>query len=215
MRDNAILLRAKQNVIDYGCRALADGLLIGTAGNFSVRLDDAIVITPSAVPYEAMTVDQVAVVDLATGELRSGLPPSSETPMHLATYRRYRAGGVVHTHSRFVVALSTVLDVLPAVHYAIVRLGGPVRVAPYARFGTEDLARVAIGGLADRRAVILRNHGALAYGASLAEAYERASVLEWLASTYWYASLAGSPVLLDQQQLDEVAAAQTQRREES
>ena len=202
------LLQVKQDVITYGRRAIKDGLIVGTAGNFSVRIGDVMVITASGVAYNRMRTDQVCVVGVSDGALRSGTRPSSETPMHLATYRAFDGGAVVHTHSPFVVALSCVLDILPAVHYAMARLGGPVRVAPYARFGSDDLASVAIEGLEDRTAVILRNHGALAYGATLSEAYERASILEWLASAYWRASLVGSPKLLDERQLDEVLAAQ-------
>jgi L-fuculose-phosphate aldolase len=113
----------------------------------------------------------------------------------------------VHTHSPFVVALSTVLDELPAVHYAMADLGGPVRVAPYARFGTAQLAAGAAAALAGRSAVILRNHGALTCGPTLARAYERARTLEWLARVYWYARLAGTPRTLSEAALIEVSDA--------
>jgi len=127
--------------------------------------------------------------------------------MHLAVYRATDAGAIVHTHSPFVIALSTVLDELPAVHYAMAGLGGLVRVAPYARFGTQELADAAVAALAGRTAVILRNHGALTYGASLGQAYDRARTLEWLASVYWHARLAGNPRTLTVAQLDEVREA--------
>ena len=96
---------------------------------------------------------------------------------------------------------------LPAVHYAMASLGGPVRVAPYARFGTGGLADSALTALAGRAAVILRNHGALAYGSTLAQAYERAAVLEWLARGYWHARMLGTPRTLDAAALTEVAEA--------
>jgi len=127
--------------------------------------------------------------------------------MHLAVYRATDAEAIVHTHSPFVIALSTVLDELPAVHYAMAGLGGLVRVAPYARFGTRELADAAVAALAGRTAVILRNHGALTYGASLGQAYDRARTLEWLARVYWHARLAGDPRTLTVAQLDEVREA--------
>ena len=96
---------------------------------------------------------------------------------------------------------------LPAVHYAMADLGGPVRVAPYARFGTTQLAASAAAKLAGRSAVILRNHGALACGPTLARAYERARTLEWLARVYWYARLAGTPQTLSEAALAEVSDA--------
>jgi hypothetical protein len=86
-------------------------------------------------------------------------------------------------------------------------LGGPVRVAPYARFGTTQLAASAAAKLAGRNAVILRNHGALACGPTLERAYERASTLEWLARVYWYARLAGAPQTLSDSALAEVSDA--------
>jgi L-fuculose-phosphate aldolase len=210
--DQPNLLQVKRDVIASGRRAIKDGLITGTAGNFSVRVGDVMVITASGVDYDLMKTDEVCVVGVSDGALRSGTEPSSETRMHLATYRACDAGAVVHTHSPFVVALSCVLDVLPAVHYAMAQLGGPVRVAPYARFGTDDLASVAVEGLQDRTAVILGNHGALAYAATLSEAYQRASTLEWLATAYWRASLVGSPKLLDERQLNDVLAAQALRQ---
>jgi L-fuculose-phosphate aldolase len=100
-----------------------------------------------------------------------------------------------------------VLDELPAVHYAMAGLGGLVRVAPYARFGTRELADGAVAALAGRTAVILRNHGALTYGASLGQAYDRARTLEWLARVYWHARQAGNPRTLTVAQLDEVREA--------
>ena len=127
--------------------------------------------------------------------------------MHLAVYRATGAAAVVHTHSPFVIALSTVLDELPAVHYAMADLGGPVRVAPYVRFGTAQLAASAAAKLAGRHAVILRNHGALACGPTLERAYERARTLEWLARVYWYARLAGTPQTLSESALAEVSDA--------
>jgi L-fuculose-phosphate aldolase len=100
-----------------------------------------------------------------------------------------------------------VLDELPAVHYAMAGLGGLVRVTPYARFGTQELADGAVAALRGRTAVILRNHGALTYGATLEQAYDRARTLEWLASVYWHARMAGRPKTLTAAQLDEVREA--------
>jgi ribulose-5-phosphate 4-epimerase/fuculose-1-phosphate aldolase len=95
----------------------------------------------------------------------------------------------------------------PGTPYAMADLGGPVRVVPCARFGTRGLADAAVAGLAGRTAVILRNHGAVAYGATLAQAYSRARTLEWLARAYWHARALAVPSTLTPAQLDEVAAA--------
>lgn len=202
----------RESLVVLSRRMLADGLVEGMSGNISLRSGDLIAITPSGVPYPDLRPADICLVRLSDGTPvpgtgRPGLRPSTETPMHVAIYRATDARGIVHTHSPFVVALSTVLDELPAVHYAMAGLGGPVRVAPYLRFGTQALADAAVTALAGRCAVILANHGAIAYGASAAQAYERARTLEWLARVYWHASQAGIPRTLTTRELGEVAEA--------
>ena len=197
----------RESLVDYARRMVRDGLVDGMSGNLSARAGDLIAITPSGAPYEDMAPADICLVRPGDGSPAGPGRPSTETPMHLAVYRATDAGAIVHTHSPFVVALSTVLDELPAVHYAMAGLGGLVRVAPYARFGTRELADGAVAALAGRTAVILGNHGALTYGASLGQAYDRARTLEWLARVYWHARLAGTPRTLTVAQLDEVREA--------
>ena len=118
----------------------------------------------------------------------------------------------MHTHSAEVIALSAANDELPAVHYAITALGGPVRVAGYTRFGSAGLADAAVAALAGRSAAILENHGAVCYGRTLTEAYDRALLLEWLARVYRLACSYGQPRILSQAELDEVSAESRRRR---
>jgi L-fuculose-phosphate aldolase len=194
----------REGLVDYARRMVREGLADGMSGNLSARAGGLIAITPSGAPYEDMAPADICLVRPGDGSTAAGGRPSTETPMHLAVYRATDAEAIVHTHSPFVIALSTVLDELPAVHYAMAGLGGLVRVAPYARFGTQELADGAVAALAGRTAVILRNHGSLAYGTSLGQAYDRARTLEWLARVYWHARLVGSPRTLTVAQLDEV-----------
>jgi L-fuculose-phosphate aldolase len=202
-----VSLADREGLVGYARRMAADDLAPGTSGNLSVRRGGVMAITPSGMPYEQMTPADICLVRMSDATLESGPRPSTETPMHLALYQASHAAAIVHTHSPFVIALSTVLDELPAVHYAMADLGGPVRVAPYARFGTTQLAASAAAKLAGRSAVILRNHGALACGPTLERAYERARTLEWLARVYWYARLAGTPHTLSESALTEVSDA--------
>ena len=202
-----VSLADREDLVGYARRMAPDDLAPGTSGNLSVRRGELMAITPSGMPYERMTPSDICLVRTSDATLLSGPRPSTETPMHLAMYQASHAAAIVHTHSPFVVALSTVLDELPAIHYAMADLGGPVRVAPYSRFGTGQLAASAAAALAGRSAVILRNHGALACGPTLARAYERARTLEWLARVYWYARLAGTPQTLSESALTEVSDA--------
>jgi L-fuculose-phosphate aldolase len=227
--DEAELGAAREQLVSYSNRLLSDGLALGSAGNISVRLGDTVLITPSSVPYPQMRPEQMCELLLAPGagvsagesglvlggmQLAAAPPPatSSETPMHLAIYASSSAGAVVHTHSPEVIALSAVFDKLPAIHYAIHALGGTVRVAPYTRFGSEGLAQAAVLALDGRRAAILANHGAICYGKTLAQAYDNALLLEWLARTYRLARMLGEPTILTDEQLEEVGAEARRRR---
>jgi L-fuculose-phosphate aldolase len=206
----------RERLVRYGVRMLDDGLAIGSAGNMSERTGDQVLITPSGIPYRDLQAADICVVDLlgdSAARPSSAAVPSTETPMHLAIYAATEARAVVHTHSPEVIALSAVCDELPAIHYAIVSLGGPVRVARYTRFGSADLARAAVAALDGRTAAILQNHGAVSYGPTLAEAYDRALLLEWLARVHRLAwSRAGGrggrmePRILTEAELSEVRA---------
>ena len=204
---DGVSLADREDLVAFARRMAPDDLAPGTSGNLSLRRGGLIAITPSGMPYEQMTPADICLVRTSDAALLSGPRPSTETPMHLALYQASHATAIVHSHSPYVVALSTVLDELPAVHYVMADLGGPVRVAPYARFGTTQLAAGAAAKLAGRNAVILRNHGALACGPTLDRAYERACTLEWLARVYWYARLAGAPQTLSESALAEVSDA--------
>ena len=212
--DSDGLQAARAELVSYSARLLADGLAVGSAGNMSVRCGDLVAITPSGIGYAEMRPEDVCLVAMDGTEPREGNQetPSTETPMHLAIYAAANAGAVVHTHSPEVIALSAAREELPAVHYAITGLGGPVRVAPYVRFGSDGLAAAAVEALDGRSAVILRNHGAVTYGRDLTQAYDRALLLEWLARTYRLALSYGEPSILSAAELDEVTAESRRRR---
>jgi L-fuculose-phosphate aldolase len=196
---------ARAALVRYGQRLVADRLVVGSAGNISARVGDRIVMTPSGLNYDQVTADSVNVLD-ADGTILAGTGKrSSEWPMHRKIYDLTPATAVVHTHSAFSVAVGAICDEIPAVHYSVLRLGGPtVRVAPYTTFGSDGLAGNVAAALADRFAALLQNHGAIAYGSSLEEAYDRVQLVEWLAEVYWRARLAGTPRVLDSAELDDV-----------
>jgi len=202
----------RERLVSYSNRLLDDGLAVGSAGNMSVRAGDEVLITPSGIPYRDLEAADICVVGLDGTQRGGTAEPSSETPMHLAVYATTRAQAVVHTHSPEIVALSAVCAELPAIHYAIAGLGGPVRVAQYTRFGSEGLAAAAMTALDGRSAAILQNHGAISYGATLAEAYDRALLLEWLAHVHRLACSRGEPRILTDAELAEVTAELRRRR---
>jgi L-fuculose-phosphate aldolase len=189
-----------------GARAVAaSGLVVGSAGNLSVRAGDDMLITPRRAQLGALEPGDAVRVRLDDGDALDGGEPSSETPLHRAVYGACDAGAVVHTHSHFATVLSTLVEEVPPVHYATVAFGGRVRVAPYATFGTGELAEAVEHALRDRCAALLANHGAVTHARTVERAVRLAVELEWLCSVAYHAVLAGSPALLDDDQLERVA----------
>jgi L-fuculose-phosphate aldolase len=194
--------------IAEACRALAAaGLVRETSGNVSVRDGDRIAITPTGGRLAELADDDVVVIDLDGNLVEGELAPTSELDLHLGVYRRYDAGAVVHTHAPVATALACVLDELPCVHYEMLALGGSVRVAPYATFGTPELAELVLDALEGRTAALMANHGALVYGADLAGAVRSTELLEWAATVYWRAAAIGTPRTLDDEQREAVVSA--------
>jgi L-fuculose-phosphate aldolase len=200
-------------IIETGRRMLRDGLVIGTAGNISVRVGDHVVITPSGVPYDDITRETLCLLEMTGCQVGGTGFPSAETPLHIGVYRTSDAAAIVHTHAPVSVAVSAVVDELPAIHYAIARFGGhTIPVAEYERFGSDDLAAATASALGGHRGVLLRNHGTVTYGRSLAEAYDLTVLLEWLATAYWRAKSVGDPTIISRAELEEVVAEATRRR---
>jgi L-fuculose-phosphate aldolase len=205
---------ARADLVRYGRKLAADRLVIGSAGNLSVRVDDLVIITPSGVDYGDIGEDGICVMDASGQQVAGRGQPSSEYPMHRMIYDTSPdAGAVVHTHSAAAVAASVTCDEIPAVHYSILRLGGPtVRVAPYATFGSGELATFAAVALDGRYAALLQNHGVIAYGATLADAYARAELVEWLAEVWARSRHLGEPRILNDAELASVARQAERRR---
>lgn len=211
-----ILLEAQRlQVAKTACALLKSGLVVNTSGNVSIRVDDKIAITPSGQSYKDLTAEDVVVLDLEGNPLDGDLLPSSETPLHLSLYGS-DAGiqSIVHTHSVYATAVSTLVEELPAVHYQIADLGGPVPVAPYQTFGTPELAASVTTAIRGRKAALMQNHGAVTLADTVEQALARAVTLEWLSRLYLLAIQSGSPSLIDDEELARVKRQQAKFAEE-
>lgn len=208
-----LLEKTRTQVVEYSQRLVPDGLSVGTSGNISARDGDLIAITPSRVEYPEMRPDQVCVIDLAGRVVDGTLAPSSEVPLHLALYRDPAVSGIVHTHPIYATTVSTLVTELPPIHYLLARLGGPVRVASYATYGSWALAENVSTAIRDRSAAIMANHGAVTVGDSLAAAYARSVILEWVCRLYVQARSLGEPTILSPEQLDAAWARMSGRAE--
>lgn len=195
----------REQIAEYGVRMLKDGLTVGTSGNLSVRVGENIAITPSGVDYEGLGPEDICVITLDGEHVDGPDNPSTEVPMHTVVYRFTDALAVVHTHPVYSTVVGTLLHEVPQIHYMLALLGGPVRVAPYAQFGTNKLARNCIVAMKDRYGVLLQNHGATTYGGTLAKAYSRSIYLEWLCRIYCEAKAIGEPRLLTDAEFDAAA----------
>lgn len=194
--------------IAEACWLLAgSGLVIGSAGNISARVGDLVAVTPTGARLATLTPEKVAIVDLDGTLVDGPLAPTSELPLHLAVYAHCNAAAVVHTHPPMATAIACVADELPCFHYALLTLGGSIRVAPYATFGTPELATSVVDALEGRRAALMASHGAVAYGSDLESAVDATELLEWACGVYVHASACGTPRVLGEDERAAVAEA--------
>lgn len=201
----------REDVAAAARRLAEEGLLVGTAGNVSARAGDLVAVTATGVVLADCRADDVTVVSTAGAVVEGRLAPTSEVELHLGVYADSDAAAVVHTHAPWSTAVACVLEELPVLHYQQLLLGGAVRVAPYATFGSAELASSVRDALADRQAALMANHGSVAVGASLEKAVENALLLEWLAQLHHRASALGTPRPLTEEQQVAVVTAALQR----
>ena len=191
-------------VVAAGARLAAAGLVVGGAGNISVRVEDRLVMTARGSRLAALRPEELLVTDLDGRVLEGGGRASSETPLHCAAYAETGAAAVVHTHPRFCSVVSTLVSEIDGIHYAVALFGGSVRVAGYATFGSPELAANVAAALRGRRGALMRNHGAVTVGDDLEGAVELTETLEWLAFVHYHAHLAGTPSVLSPHDIEQV-----------
>lgn len=202
---------ARTAVVDL-CRGLVQrGLVVGTAGNVSVRDGDRIAVSPSGVAYAELTPAMIGIHALDGTPVDAPLRPTSELALHVLVHTRPGAGDgevVLHTHAPASTALSTVVDEVPPTHYYAAFFGGAIRVAPYATFGTPELAAHVLDALRDRSAALMANHGAVLVAPGVGGALDRAGYLEYVCDVALRALSTGlAPRTLDAVELDRVAGA--------
>jgi len=203
-----VLAELRAAVATAALRLLEAGLVRGTAGNVSARAGGLVAVTPTGLDYRRLDHGSIPVVDLDGRVVEGDLAPSSELPLHLAVYRaRNDVGAVVHTHSTFATTFAVLGEELPAVHYLLAHAGRRVRLAPYATYGTGELADACVAALATDGAVLLANHGVVAVGPGLDRALLVAEAVEQVAELCWRARCLGTPVVLPDKEMDRVARA--------
>lgn len=204
-----LLLEDERNlVVEFGKKMSSAGLSKGTSGNISIFDPETgyMVISPSGLGYFDTKPEDVVVMDLSGKIVDGTRKPSSEHDLHTAFYKnKPEIRGVVHTHSRYCTTFACLHMPIKAVHYVIGGAGNPtVPVAPYATFGSKELAENAVKTAGKGRAVMLANHGLVTCGINLAKAFGLAENLEFVAEMQWRGMCIGKPVVIDDAEMDHV-----------
>jgi L-fuculose-phosphate aldolase len=192
-------IEIRQAVLSVAKEMITCGLVEGTAGNVSARLPDGnVVLTPSSLDYQTMTLDDLVVTDSDGNVLEGHRTPTSEKSLHLACLKKHQdIGAVMHCHAMFATMFAIVRQPIPCVIEEFdVYVGGDVPVADYRMTGSDDLAEEVSNHLADKGAVLMANHGLLCVGKNPADVLKVARLVERTAKIIWGARLLGEPVPL-------------------
>ena len=202
-----LLQKERSQIVRFGKKLIDARLTSGTGGNLSIfnRNRGLIAISPSGVEYDAMAPSDVPIVDLDGAVVDGSRKASSELDFHRSLYRtRSDIRAVVHTHSVYATTMACLNWEIPAVHYLVAFSGHKVPLAPYATFGTPELARNVAESIGDCNALLLANHGLVAVGANLDTAFAVAEEIELVARIYYQTKCIGEPVILPEGEMSRV-----------
>ena len=200
-----LLESIREEIVRYSRELIRSGLTVGTGGNISVfdRESGLFALTPSGMDYFEMEASDIVVLDLEGRIVDGCRKPSSELELHRIFYqRREDIHAVVHAHSTYCTVLATNHMDLPASSYLVAFAGKNVRCGAYAPFGTRELAELTFEAMKDRRAALMANHGLIAGGPDLMQAFDIARQIEFCAKVYVKALSIGKPVILSDQEME-------------
>ena len=203
-----LMLKQRQQIVDYGLKMIRSGLTTGSGGNLSILspADDLIAISPTGIDYHDVTAADVVIVDRTGQRVEGERKPSSELGFHLALYAaREDITAVVHTHSVYATTIACMHWEIPAVHYLVAFSGDKVPLAPYATFGSDALADNILASIGTYNAVLLANHGLVTVGKDMKSSFDVAEEIELVARIYYQAKSLGQPVLVGDEEMKRVA----------
>jgi len=201
------LLKERQQIIAFGNKMLQAGLTTGSGGNISYfnRREQCIAITPSGIEYPRLAPEDIVILNSDGSPCQGDNRPSSEVGFHLSLYnQRQDVNAVVHTHSTYATTFACLNREIPAVHYLVGFAGKKVPLAPYATYGTPELALNISNTIADYNAVLLANHGLVAVGKDLTAAFNTAEEIELVARICYQAECIGNPIILSDGEMERV-----------
>ena len=205
-------LDQRNQIIEYSLKLNSTNLSPLRSGNISLRAEQdniqGYLITPSGKKYETLKPEDIVFMDLnEEAEKNDSVnKPSSEWRFHKDIYvNKKDAQAIVHAHSPHATAVSSHGKTIPPFHYMIALAGGEdIKCAEYATFGTEELSKNIINALKDRSACLMSNHGQVAFGQSLDQAFELAQEIENICHQYTIAIKLGEPKILSLEEMKKV-----------
>jgi|TARA_Y100000992_G_scaffold148272_1_gene98783 L-fuculose-phosphate aldolase len=197
------MIEAEQ-IIKYANMLNSEKLSTLRSGNVSLRYKNGFLITPSGVKYSLLKVDDIVFVSLDGKFDETKNKPSSEWRFHKDIYSsKNEANAIVHAHSTHATAVSAHNKDVPAFHYMVALAGGnDLKCAKYATFGTQELSDNIINALKNRKACLMSNHGQVAFGDNLEQAFELAQEVENICHQYINAIKIGEPKILSSSEMD-------------
>jgi L-ribulose-5-phosphate 4-epimerase len=199
----------RKSLFNVVIKLYRQGLIPLNSGNVSVRASaEHLAITPTGIPYDDMTIENMVIINLNGDIVDGNNKPSSETPMHTTIYKNMPAvKAVVHSHSPYALAFAVVGRSIPVICTEGLAVRGPIPVADYACPGTEAQGWAAIKAMHGPPSVmgtLLKNHGVLATGTDLSQAYSNACRIEMAAKIFFLALQIGNPDVLTDEQIKEI-----------
>ena len=209
------MIELKKQIIEYAQKLNSTNLSPLRSGNVSLRVtnDDVegFLLTPSGKRYETLLPEDIVFLSLKEKYdnlklFNSSLNPSSEWRFHQDIYlNKPKAKAIVHAHSPHATAVSTHGKSIPAFHYMVALAGGDdIKCAEYATFGTRELSQNIINALEKRKACLMSNHGQVAFGYNLKQAFELAQEVENICQQYVIALKIGKPKILSFEEMKKV-----------
>lgn len=220
------LLYEREKIIKYSLKMVKSNLTTGSGGNLSIfnRDEGLIAITPSGIEYQDLNVEEIILLDI-NGNISSDtnfsrlqeselfnrasdyklLKPSSEAGFHIALYRhRPDVNAIVHTHSPYATTFACLNREIPPVHYLVAFSGSKVPISPYATFGTQELADNIVATISSYNAILLANHGLVAVGNTIQNAFNTAEEIEFVARLCYQTESIGKPVMIPEDEMERV-----------
>ena len=204
-QENAMLLqKEREAILTYGRKLITSNLTTGSGGNLSIynREENLVAIKPSGIEYFDMKVEDIVVMTI-DGEIVEGdKKPSSEVNFHLGLLKhRPDVNAVIHTHQVYATTIACLNWELPAVHYLVGFSGNKVPLAPYATFGSKELADNIVNSIGNYNACLMANHGLVTVGPNIATAFAAAEEIELVSRLYYQTRCIGNPVILSDEEM--------------